>query len=154
MSKKYIIELSVEERELLRQIAFTGKQASRKRQHAQILLKADQADGAPAWTDARIAEAFEVRTRTVERIRQRCVEHGLEDALVRRQSPTGPQKHKRLDGAGEAQLCKLACSPAPDGREHWTLELLADRLVQLRVAQTIGRETVRTTLKKTNSSPG
>jgi hypothetical protein len=85
---------------------------------------------------------------TVERIRKRCVEHGLEDALVRRQNPYGPQKRRKLDGAGEAQLCKLACSKPPPGRERWTLLLLADQLVQLQVVDSIGREAVRTTLKK------
>jgi len=148
MPKKYVIELSPDERQRLRGLVAKGKVAARKRQHAQILLKADQGEGGPGWPDSRIADAFGVRVQTVERIRKRCVEHGLEDALVRRQNPSGPQKRRKLDGAGEAQLCKLACSKPPEGRERWTLLLLADQLVQLQVVDSIGREAVRTTLKK------
>jgi len=148
MPKKYVVELSLDERQQLQALVIKGKAAARKRQHAQILLKADQAEGGPGWKDEQIAEAFGVRVQTVERIRKRCVEHGLEDALVRRQNPNGPLKRRKLDGVGEARLCKLACSKPPDGRERWTLLLLAGRLVQLEVVDSLGRETVRTTLKK------
>lgn len=149
MPKKYLVELSEEERDSLRQIASTGKHAARKRQHAQILLKADQAEGGPAWGDEQIAGAFDVSVRTVGRIRQRCVEHGLDDALTRRLNPAGPQKRRRLDGAGEAQLCKIACSAPPEGRQRWTLRLLADKLVELEVVESISLQTVSTALKKT-----
>ena len=153
MPKKHVVELTVDERRELESLVSKGKAAARKIQHAQILLKADQAESGPGWTDERIAEAFGVKVRTVERIRKRLVEHGLEDALVRRQNPHGPSR-RTLDGAGEAQLCRLACSAPPDGRERWTLRLLADRLVQLEVVKTISHETVRRTLKKTCSSRG
>ena len=152
MPKKYVVELSAEERGYLRGIVSKGKGAARKIQHAQILLKADGGRDGPSWTDERVAEAFGVRVRTVERIRQRLVEHGLEDALNRRQGAHGPPR--KLDGAGEARLCQLACSAPPAGRERWTLGLLADGLVALRVVDSICRETVRLTLKKTKPSLG
>lgn len=154
MPKKYVVELTADERRELERLVSKGKAAARKIQHAQILLKADEAPGGPAWIDVRIAEAFGVKVCTVERIRQRLVEHGLEDALVRRQNPHGIRMRRTLDGVGEAQLCRLACSAPPEGREHWTLRLLADRLVQLEVVKTISYETVRQTLKKTKPSPG
>lgn len=154
MAKKYVVELSAAERRQLQALVHKGQAAARKRLHAQILLKADQAAGGPGWIDQRIAEAFGLRVQTVERIRKRCVEHGLEDALVRRSNPHGPLMRKKLDGAAEARLCLIACSTPPDGRDRWTLRLLGDRLVELHVVDSIGRETVRKTLKKTSSSPG
>jgi transposase len=126
---------------------------ARKIQHAQILLKADSGPGGPSWIDARIAETFNVGVRTVERIRQRLVEHGLEDALARRQR-AHPPRPRKLDGAAEARLIALACSEAPSGRQRWTLRLLADQLVRLEVVDSIGPEAVRRTLKKTGSSRG
>jgi hypothetical protein len=152
MPKKYLVELSADERQQLRGLVTKGKGAARKIQHAQILLKADSGPGGPAWTDERIAEAYGVRTRTVERIRQRLVEHGLEDALNRRQNKRGSRG--KLDGEGEAKLCMVACSQPPHGRQRWTMQLLADRLVELKVIDSISRETVRVTLKKTNSNRG
>lgn len=116
MLKKYIIELISSEREKLKGLLFGKQTAARKRQHAQILLKADQSEGAPAWTDKRISEAFDVSVVTVGRIRRRCVEYGLDDALERRQDPRGPLKRRRLDGVGEARLCQLACSAPLEGR--------------------------------------
>jgi len=147
--KKYEIELSSVEREFLREIVSQGSAAARKIQHAQILLKADVSEKGPAWKDEAITDAFEVSIRTVERIRKRCVEHGLEDALVHRKNPNGVHRRK-LDGHGEAHLSKLACSQPPEGRDSWTLQLLGDRLVELKVVDSICRETVRTTLKKTS----
>ena len=152
MPKKYLVELSSGERSYLESLVSKGKGLARKIQHARILLKADSGPAGPAWTDERVAEAFEVNVRTVERIRRRLVEHGLDDALLRRQATHGPRR--RLDGAGEARLCQLACGAPPEGRQRWTLRLLADRLVELRVVDRISHETVRMTLKKTNSSLG
>ena len=154
MPKKHVVELSDDEREMLRAILDQGRVLARKRKHAQILLKADQGKGGPAWKDERIAEAFDVGVRTVERVRQRCVMHGLQDALVRRQDPHGRKPRRKLDGAAEARLCKLACSTPPGGRERWSLRLLADHLVRLEVTPSISHETVRATLKKTNSNHG
>ncbi len=152
MPKKYLVELSAKERAYLEGIVARGRVLARKRYHAQILLKADQGAKGPAWTDERIAEAFEVHPRTVERMRKRLVERGLEDALVRR-LPEQPSRCK-LDGAGEAKLIALARSDPAQGRRRWTIRLLADKLVELNVVDSIGREAVRMTLKKTNSSLG
>lgn len=152
MPKKYRVELSATERAYLEGIVAKGRVLARKRQHAQVLLKADEGRLGPAWTDERIAEAFEVNVRTVERVRQRLVERGVEDSLVRRLSEQPPRT--KLDGAGEAKLIALACSAAPQGRRRWTIRLLADKLVELQVVDSIGRETVRTTLKKTHLSLG
>lgn len=152
-AKKYIVELSDKERCYLQRIIKTGKAAARKIQHAHILLAADSGPKGPAWIDKKIAQAFSVGHATVERIRKRLVEHGLEDALTRRRSPSGPRRRK-LDGDAEARLTALACSKAPEGKSRWTVRLLTDKLVELQIVDSIGRETVRTTLKKTNLNPG
>jgi len=152
MRKKYVVELTGEEREFLEGIVNKGKAAARKIKHANVFLKADSGKHGPAWTDARIAEAFDVNVRTVERMRKRLVEHGLDDALVRVKGPCGPRR--KLDGEGEAMLCAIACAKPPEGRVRWSVRLLADRLVELEVVESIGRETVRTTLKKMKLNPG
>lgn len=148
MPKKFVVELSPDERQMLQEIVAKGRVLARKRQHAHILLKADQGPDGPAWPDANIAQALDVSVRTVERVRQRLVERGLENAIIARLDSRGPQTRRRLDGAGEARLCKLACSVAPTGHQRWTLRLLAERLVQLEVVDAISYETVRQTLKK------
>ncbi len=147
---KYVVRLTDEERAALEQL-ITGKRVAADRAlRARMLLKADAAG--PAWTDAEIATALDVGESTVHRLRQRLVEEGLDVALSRkRHSQTKPRK---LDGAQEAQLVAVACSTPPRGRARWTLKLLADRLVELEVVDSIGREAVRETLKKTNSSRG
>lgn len=152
MEKKYIVELSAEERQQLEDLVRKGKAAARKIQHAQILLKADQGQAGPAWSDKQIAEAFGLGERTVERIRERLVENGLEDALVRRQTQYGSRR--KLDGAAEAQMIKMACSQPPQGHARWSVRLLADKMVELEVVDSIGRETVRQALKKTKLSLG
>jgi transposase len=151
--KKYIVTLTAVERQGLLELIAAGKAAAKKLAHARILLKADAAPGGPAWTDDRIAEAVEVNLTTVERVRQRFVEQGLEAALVRKRQDR-PSRERKLDGAGEARLIALACSEPPRGRAAWTLRLLADWLVELEVVDTISTETVRQVLKKTNSSRG
>ena len=151
--KKYTVTLTAEERNSLQALVGAGRAAAKKLAHARILLKADQADGGPAWTDARIAEAVDVSTATVERVRQRFVEQGVEAALARKKQDR-PSRERKLDGRGEARLIALACSAAPQGRAAWTLQLLADQLVELRVVDTIADETVRQVLKKTRSSRG
>jgi transposase len=117
-----------------------------------MLLKADASEGGPDWSDREIAEAVETSLSSVHRVRQAFVEEGLAAALER-QRPTGRQ-YRKLDGAQEARLIALTCSTPPEGRARWTLRLLADRLVELEVVDTIGRECVRTTLKKMISSHG
>jgi transposase len=149
---KYVVRLSSEERELLEALVKTGKGAADKRLRAQILLKADVGDGGPGWADARIAEAFEVGPSTVHRLRQRLVEGGLDAALARKSSRQA--RPLKLDGAMEARLIAIACAKAPEGHARWTMQLLADRLVELKVVDRICDETVRRALKKTSSSPG
>jgi len=151
--KTYKVTLTVEERQALHALIAAGKASALKLARARILLKADAAPGGPAWTDERIAEALEVNVRTVERLRQRFVECGLEAALDRKPQDR-PSRLRALDGDGEARLIALACSTPPPGRGCWTLQLLADKLVELRVVDAISGETVRQVLKKTNSSRG
>jgi hypothetical protein len=149
--KKYKVTLTAEERQFLHQLVAAGKTAAKKLAHARILLKADAAPGGPAWTDIRIAEAVEVNRTTVEHVRQRFVEQGLDAALVRKKQDR-PSRERKLDGAGEARLITLACSKPPKGRAAWTLRLLADGLVELKIVEAISTETVRQVLKKTNLS--
>ncbi len=147
--KKYRVTLTYEERQGLHHLTSAGKAAARKLTHARILLKADAAPGGPAWTDDRIAEAFDVSTDTVGRIRRRFVEQGLDAALVRKPQAR-PSREPVLDGAAEARLIALACSSPPGGRKAWTMRLLADKLVELEVVPSISDETVRRSLKKAN----
>ena len=147
--KRYKVTLEAEERQHLQDLIAAGKAAARKLAHARILLKADAADGGPAWLDGRIAEALEVSTDTVERVRRRFVELGLDAALDRKQRERPPREIK-LDGRAEARLIALACSPPPLGRAVWTMQLLADKLVELEVVDSISDETVRLALKKTS----
>jgi hypothetical protein len=147
--KRYRVTLEAEERQRLLDLIAGGKAAARKLAHARILLKADAAEGGPAWPDGRIAEALEVSTATVERARQRFVEQGLDAALDRKPRERPPREIK-LDGRAEARLIALACSPPPLGRAVWTMQLLADKLVELEVVDSISDETVRLALKKTS----
>jgi transposase len=151
--KKYKVTLTAEERNSLQELIAAGKAAAKKLTHARILLKADAASGGPAWTDARIAEALEVHVSTVERLRERFVEQGL-DAALGRKNQDRPSRPRTLDGKAEARLIAVACSQPPQGRVRWTLRLLADKLVELEVVDTVSTETIRRTLKKTNSSRG
>jgi len=149
MAKKYLVTLTAEERDRLTGLVSAGKRSALTITRARILLKADQADGGPAWDDARIAEALDCGLRTVERVRQRFVERGLEPALGRKPQDR-PSRERKLDGAAEARLIALACSAPPDGRARWTLKLLADRLAELEVIDSVSDETVRRVLKKTS----
>lgn len=151
--KKYKVTLTPDERKSLQDLISAGKAAALKLTHARALLKADAAPDGPSWTDARIAEALEIDVSTVERLRERFVEQGLEAALVRKKQDR-PSRERRLDGAGEARLVALACSEPPEGRVRWTLRLLADKLVELEIVDTVCTETIRRVLKKTNSSLG
>ena len=146
MNKKYIVRLTNDERKSLEKMVNTGKAAAYKIKHANVLLKAD-ADG-PNWTDAMIADAFGCCRQTVENVRRRFVEQTLEAALGRKKRAL-PPREKILDGKAEAHLIALACSDAPEGRARWTLELLADKLVELNVVETVSYRTVQRTLKKT-----
>jgi DNA-binding transcriptional LysR family regulator len=151
--KKYKVTLTAEERKSCKELIAAGQASAQKLAHARILLKADAAPGGPAWIDARIAEAVEVNVTTVERVRERFVEQGFEAALARKKQDR-PSRERKLDGQAEARLVALACSDPPLGRARWTLRLLADKLVELEVVDTVSTETVRQVLKKTNSSRG
>ena len=147
MNKNYRVTLTTAERQELDGLLARGKADVRRLKHAQILLKADQAEAGPAWPDARIAEALDAGITTVERVRQRFVEEGLASAL----SPYRGGKRiysRKLDGAQEAHLVALACSKPPEGRGRWTLRLLARRMVELAYVDSVSYETVRQTLKK------
>jgi len=147
MPKKYRVTLTGEEREELERLLSRGKADVRCLKHAQFLLKADEADGGPGWSDQRIAEAFQAGVATVERLRQRFVEEGLQAAL--RTYRTGTRTYERkLDGAQEAHLIALACQAPPEGQARWTLRLLAQHMVELAYVDTLSYETVRQTLKK------
>ena len=148
--KKYIVTLTAEERQELHDLIAAGKAAAQKLAHARILLKADAADGGPAWPDHRIAEALEVSTATIERVRQRFVEQGLDAALVRKPQDR-PSRPPKLDGRAEAHLIALACSEPPKGKKRWTLRLLADRMVALEHAESLSHEAARQALKKMRS---
>ncbi len=147
--KRYVVTLTAEERQSLLDLIAAGKAAARRLAHARILLKADAAEGGPAWADGPIAQAIEVSIATVERVRQRFVERGLEAALVRKRQGR-PSRGRALDGRAEARPIAPACSKPPDGRKAWTMRLLADKLVELEVVGSISDETVRRCLKKAN----
>ena len=152
LKDKYVVRLTAGERRELKQMARSGKHPARVLIHARILLKADAGTGGPGWDDVAIAEALDCGTRTVARVRKKFAQGGL-DLALHRKKPTGRQ-YRKLDGEQEARLVALACSKAPGGRARWTMELLADRLVELAVVESISDETVRRTLKKTRSSRG
>ena len=148
--KRYRVTLTAAEREELGRLLSRGRADVRKVKHAQVLLEADEAEGGPGWPDARIAEAVGVGVATVERLRQRFVEEGLEAALCPYR--VGQRLYRRkLDGAQEAHLIALACAAPPEGHGRWSLRLLARRLVELGHADAVSHETVRQTLKKTRS---
>ena len=147
--KHFIVRLEAEERTLLEDMVRAGRVAGYKIRHANMLLMSD-ADG-PGWTDERIAEGLRVSVRQMEYLRQRFVEQGL-DACLCRQKQEHPSIERTFDGEKEARLIALACSTAPDGRARWTLRLLADQAVELKLVPRVSYETVRQTLKKTRSS--
>jgi hypothetical protein len=149
MHKRYVVRLTDEQRASLQALVRRGRAHARKLLYGRILLKAD-ADGPDRWTDERIADAFEVSTATVARERRRFCEEGLEVALMPRKP--GRPRRRVLDGRAEAHLVALCCSDPPQGRERWSLRLLADRMVELGYADELSYETVRRTLKKTASS--
>ena len=149
-AKRYKVTLEPDERRDLEKLISRGKGAARRLAHARILLHTDQSEGRPGKIDAEIAEAVGVSVATIERVRQRFVEEGLEVAL----SPRPPRRLylRKLDGEAEARLIALACSPPPEGRVRWTLRVLAERMVVLGYVDAVSHETVRTTLQETNSN--
>ena len=144
MNKKYVVDLTEQEREELHRIISTGKNSAQRIRWAHVLLKADA-----GWTDDKISEAFVVSTPTVQRIRQRFVEEGMDVALGAHSRK--PRLYaRRLDGEQEARLIALACSKAPGGHTRWTLRMLSEKMVELEYVESICHETVRQVLKKRN----
>lgn len=152
MEKRYRVTLTEEERQDLQKMVSTGKAAAKKLVRARIVLLADQAGDGPGKSDPEICDALRCGRATVERVRKQFVEDGLVLTL----QPARSQRvyQRRLDGQAEAHLIALTCGAPPAGRARWTLRLLADRMVALEHVETVSHETVRRTLKKTNSSRG
>jgi transposase len=152
MKKKCPVILTEAQREHLKSLIAAGTAPARKLTHARILLKADQSPEGPGWVDEKVADAVEVSQPTVSRVRKRYFEEGLEAALNRR--PPNREYQRKLDGEQEARLLALACSEPPEGQARWSLRLLADKLVELEIAEEeeVSYQTVRRILKKTNSS--
>jgi transposase len=148
-NKKYIVRLSAQERSQLKKLVSTGNAAAHRITRARILMVADEGPEGPAWIDEDVAQAGDVTVRTVENIRKRFVNEGLE-AAVNRKRQVRPSRARLLDGRQEAKLVALCCSAPPEGRSRWTLRLLADQIVALEIVDSISHETVRQTLKKTS----
>jgi len=151
--KKYIVCLTLEEREALLKLITSGRGPARMFTRGRILLKADQSDNGPGWPDEKISEAFDVTIQTIERIRKQFVEEGF-DAVLSRRKYKQKVSRKKIDGDVEARLIALSCSEPPEGRARWTLRLLADSIIELGYLESISHEAVRQTLKKTNLNRG
>lgn len=149
--KRYVVRLSDEEREHLSAVIQTGKHPARKLLKARILLKADASDAGEGWSDQQIAAALESSVDTVARTRQRLVEEGIAAALTRKHSPNSARK-RIFDGAAEARLIALACSEPPSGRARWTLQLLEEKVVELKIVDRASDNTIGRTLKKMSSN--
>jgi transposase len=149
--KKYIVRLTPPQRHDLHQLISTGEESARKLLHARILLKADAGEQGPGWTDEQISEALDVSTSTLVRVRRQFAEQGLQAALTRRS--LSRSRPRRLDGEQEAHVIALVCSTPPAGRDHWSLRLVADRVVELEVVEQISHETVRQVLNKNELKP-
>ena len=148
MNKRYIVNLTQDERASLEDLVKRQRVSALKRQRALILLRVDD-----DLTDVEIAEELEVGHATVERVRRRCVEHGIAAALERK-AQENPSRPRKFDGASEAKLVQIACSAPPEGRVQWTISLLGERFVELKVFDSVSNSSVQRTLKKASSSPG
>jgi len=149
MKPKYVVRLSADERSSLQLIVRIGKAAAYKRRNAQMLLKADEGGDGPGWKDSKIAETFDVTTKTVARLRERLCTKGFDHCLERAK---GAGRKRKLDGSQEAHLIALTCSAPPEGRARWTLRLLAGQMVELEYVDELSHETVRQLLKKRNQT--
>ena len=150
MSKKYIVELTSEERIQLKEIINAKRMAAHKRRHAQMLLKLDQGPDGPLWSDSQVAAAFDCTARSAERLRRRLVEGGIDVAL--QHGNRGSYRARTLDGVAEAHLIALACGDAPEGYNRWTIRLLSDQMVALKRVESCSKSSVHRVLKKTNLS--
>lgn len=146
MKKRYVVKLTLEERDQLADLINRGREAAYRRRHAQVLMLVDEGAYGPGCVDKDVAEQVGFSRRTVELIRERCVTEGLAAALERKKRSRS--RTQRLDGEGEARLISLACSDAPKGYARWTLHLLADQLVELEIVDSISHECIRQVLKK------
>lgn len=149
---KYSVQLTEEQRQELKHLIRSGVAPARQIMHAQILLKSDRSEAGPEWTDQQIQDTFGVGETQVKHVRQRFVENGLQDALCRRPQPPRPDK-RVLNGRHEAYLIALTCSPKPEGYEHWSVRLLAHKMVELGYLARVGRETIRVTLTSNELKP-
>ena len=145
--KKYIVRLEAEERAQLHQLVHTGKRAAYMARHANILLAVDESEAGEQMTDQQAAQAYGVSVRSIEHLRRRLVEEGLEAALGRKKQ-VRPSVERMFDGEKEAKLIAIACGPKPPGRARWTLELLADRVVKLKIVEACSPKTIGRVLKK------
>lgn len=145
--KKWIVRLEAEERERLRQMVGVGKTAAYKIRHANVLLAVDESEDGASLPDARVAETLGMGVRSIESLRRRFVEEGLEACLIRKKQER-PSIQRMFDGEKEAKLIAVACGSAPKDRARWTLELLADRVVELRIVETCSPATIQRVLKK------
>ena len=150
MSKKYIVELTLEERTQLKEIINAKRMAAHKRRNAQMLLKLDQGPEGPDWSDKQVAAAFDCTARSAERLRRRLVEGGIDVAL--QHGNRGSYRARALDGVAEAHLIALACGDAPEGYSRWTVRLLSDQMVSLERVESCSKSSVHRVLKKTNLS--
>jgi transposase len=150
MSKKYRVSLSAAERDELTALIRKGKADARKLAHARVLLQVDESASGLSATDEQTAQALNLSTRTVERVRERFVEQGLAAALLPK--PSTRRYERAFDGAQEARLIALACSAPPEGKARWTLRLLAEQAVELKIVEAVSYESVRQALKKTSLS--
>jgi len=147
--KKNSIELTKEQREQLAAVVNVGTSSARKIKHAQILLKVDEGEQGPRWTERQVRDAFGVGTATIWRVKKDFFESGMEEALKRKAQPERPEK-RSITGEEEAYIIKLACTQAPEGYEHWSVRLLTKTILELGIVSEVGRETVRLVLKKMN----
>ena len=147
--KRWIVRLEAEEREQLQKLGKSGKAAAYKIRHANMLLAVDESEQGPALKDEQVAQTLGITVRSVELLRRRFVEEGL-DACLSHKKQVRPSVEAKFDGEKEAKLIAVACGPAPEGRARWTLQLLSDRVVELRIVEECSPETIRRTLKKTS----
>ena len=150
--KKYVVRLSAEERERLEAMTSVGKHPAQSLTKARILLKADVSEAGEGWSDSAISAALDTSIDTIGRTRRRLVEEGLEAALSRKYNPNSARP-RVFDGAAEAKLIALTCSPAPAGFARWSLRLLEEKVVELNIVEKASDNTIGRTLKKTRSSP-
>jgi Homeodomain-like domain len=151
MAKRYVVTLNPDERKELEALTTSGKSSRNKVVKAFILLKADESEQGDAWTDQRISDAYHISVSTVEQTRERFVEGGIEGALNRR--PSSRAYRRKIEGEEEAHLIALACSTPPEGRSVWTMQLLADKMVELNYVDSVSDETVRQVLNRNELKP-